>query len=128
METWHNTSRIGAILLVLLVSMLGSCTPKRYLLDYSALDPPPPDQVIAAWEARREILVRVLRDKEFTLREFGDSVEFFAEVTGLAGDQDWTRYGWVPNDRLAGDLERWDVWFRERAHALDELPGPAGGG
>ena len=67
--------------------------------------------MVERWDAQREVLVRVLKDKKFTLREFAAALRFFEETTCLAARSTPSPYGPVPNDRLADDLTRWDEWF-----------------
>ncbi|NIM01457.1 MAG: hypothetical protein GTO30_13815 [Acidobacteria bacterium] len=67
--------------------------------------------VHAVWSCNRDVLRRIARGKEFTLREFRMASEFFEELTGLRVDWDGTYVGMVPGREIRQDLEDLDAWY-----------------
>ena len=110
-------SMLAGVLLVAVLSAAG-CAGRLPVLDYDSLEPSPDPDVVDLWESHRAVIVRVLRDKDFTLREFAAALRFFERVTGLPGNQDESRYGPVPNEDLPRALESWDDWFRTNGATL----------
>ena len=110
--------RTVPVLLLAAALLLGGCATKVPQLDYDALDERPSPEVIEIWESQREVLVRAIKEKKFTIQEFEAALRFFEKTTGLPGHQPSTRYGRLPGDDLTRDLESWDDWFRANGVTL----------
>lgn len=76
--------------------------------------------VVAAeiWDCNREIMVRVVKGRKFTLREFTRASEFFETLTGIPADVRQGSDGKLPGSDLADDLARWDAWYDEHGDRL----------
>jgi hypothetical protein len=105
--------------LLILALVAGACASRVPVLDYDALEHPPSPEVIEIWESHREVLVRAIKDKKFTIQEFERALRFFEEQTGLPAHPSATRYGLLPNDRTRDDLRAWDDWFRDNGAGLE---------
>jgi len=103
---------LGTLLLIATVLLSVGCASRVPVLDYDLLDEQPAPEVIELWESHREVLVRALKEKKFTIREFEVALRFFEQTTGLAANQESTRYGRMPGKQLTEDLQAWDDWFR----------------
>ena len=113
------TPKTLATLLLLAAALLpAGCASRVPRLDYDALDAQPAAEVIELWESQREVLVRVIQGKKFTIREFEAALRFFEKATGLPAHQASTRYGRMPGEQLTEDLQTWDDWFRADGVAL----------
>lgn len=111
-------SRIVPISLLALALLSAGCASRMPQLDYDSLEGQPAPEVIETWESHREVLVRVIKDKKFTIREFEAALRFFEKTTGLQANQESTRYGRLPGKQLTGDLQAWDDWFRANGVGL----------
>jgi hypothetical protein len=86
------------------------------------------------WDCNREIMVRVVKGKGFTIQEFEGAAAFFERVTGIPADIEVTSVGTVPGKGIREDLRRWDAWVEEHAIQRDPIDGQvkaveaAGGG
>lgn len=109
--------RFPALLLVATLLVVG-CASRLPVLDYDSLDGQPAPEVIEVWNSHREVLVRVIKEKKFTIREFEAALRFFETTTGLAANQESTRYGRLPGKQLTEDLQAWDDWFRANGVGL----------
>ena len=65
------------------------------------------------WDCNREIIVRAVKGKRFTIREFEGAAEFFESVTGIPADAAKTAFGAVPGKKIKQDLRKWDAWLDE---------------
>ena len=65
------------------------------------------------WDCNREIIVRAVKGKRFTIREFEGAAEFFESVTGIVADATKTTSGAVPGKNIKKDLRKWDAWLDE---------------
>jgi hypothetical protein len=63
------------------------------------------------WDCNRDIIVRAVKGKRFTIREFEGAAEFFEQVTGIPADVARTTSGAVPGTRVKQDLRKWDAWL-----------------
>ena len=75
------------------------------------------------WTCNRKIIVRAIKGKGFSLREFRYAVEFFETATGIPADVRQSEQGIVPGPRLDRSLEAWDDWMRE----VGSVARPGGG-
>lgn len=117
-----SSRAVPTLFLALTFAFLTSaCATRVPVLDYDALAEPPSPEVIEIWESHREVLVRAIREKPFTIQEFEAALRFFEETTGLPGHQPATRYGRLPDERLTDDLLAWDDWFRSKGAELDPV-------
>ncbi len=112
------TPKIFPVLLATAALLCGGCASRLPRLDYDSLDRQPGPEVIEIWESHREVLVRVIKEKKFTIREFEAALRFFEKTTGLAANQESTRYGRMPGNQLTADLQSWDDWFRANGVGL----------
>jgi hypothetical protein len=63
------------------------------------------------WACNRDIIVRAVKGKRFTIREFEGAAEFFESVTGIPADTAETPSGAVPGKHIKQDLRKWDAWL-----------------
>jgi len=105
-------------LLLAALFLSAHCASRVPVLDHESLARRPAPEVIEAWEFHRQVLVRAIEGKKFTIRDFQAALRFFEAITGLPAHQESTRYGRLPGDRLTEDLESWDDWFRAEGASL----------
>jgi len=67
--------------------------------------------VDAVWKCNRDVLRRIVRGKQFSLREFRLASEFFEELTGLQVDWMGTFAAESPGPEVRRDLEDLDAWY-----------------
>ena len=67
--------------------------------------------VHAVWNCNRDVLRRIVRGKQFSLREFRLASGFFEEVTGLQVDWMGAFAGQLPGPHVRRDLEDLDAWY-----------------
>lgn len=70
------------------------------------------------WNCNRDVIDRAIRGKRFTIRELDEASRFFETLTGIPAHLDDTRFGPIPDERLADDLAAWDAWYDEHAGRL----------
>ena len=119
-----NARWVRWVRVCLLVALCASC--RSYDLRFDPADPRPSAAVLAVWNGHRDVLVRVLKEKKFTIREFTESVEFFEGLTCMRSRQTRAYMGLVPNGHLDKDLARWDRWLRSYAADLEPAPDAEG--
>lgn len=74
--------------------------------------------VHAVWDCNRDVLRRIVRGKEFSLREFRLASDFFEELTGRRVSWEGTFVGMLPGRGLRRDLEELDVWYERNKSKL----------
>ena len=74
------------------------------------------------WDCHREIVVRVVKGKEFTLRELSRAATFFEETTGIPADLDSSHGGPLPGPDLERSLRLWDGWLSKHENDLSWDP------
>ena len=110
-------------LAVLLVAAGGGCSaPVR---NYAcAIEPAAGDIVVHdVWSCNRDVLRRAAGRKPFSLREFGSTVRFFENLTGIELDTRWSHLGRLPGRSLKRDLAALDAWYELNRSALSWDPG-----
>jgi len=93
-----------------------STTVKQY--ECAALTGLPSVDARAVWDCNREIMRRVVKKKQYTMREFSLAAEFFSDLTGLPADVTQTARGLLPGDGLKQNLRDWDAWLTREADRL----------
>jgi hypothetical protein len=73
---------------------------------------------IAIWECNRQIIVRAVKGKKFTIRQLDRAATFFEDLTGIPADLKRTEFGPLPGNELRTNLEAWDAWYREHGDRL----------
>ena len=76
----------------------------------------------AVWNCNREIIVRIVKGKKFTLREFSRASSFFESLTGVPPDTRVGSDGKIPGPELKKDLAEWDAWYEEHGTRLEWDP------
>lgn len=110
--------RVTLILVLLSLALAACSAPVR---KYACrIDPETAGvDVHAVWTCNRDVLQRVVRGKQFSLREFRLASEFFEELTGMRVDWDGAYVGMVPGRELRQDLEELDAWYELNRDKLD---------
>jgi hypothetical protein len=113
MQRFWNLPGIAIVIATLLPACSAPRKPYACVIDAAST-------VVAAevWECNREIMVRVVKGRKFTLREFSRASEFFETVTGIPADARAGSDGKLPGPDLADDLHRWDAWYAENGVGL----------
>jgi hypothetical protein len=104
------------VLLVVVASMVGCGRSAKYIRPYQC-DAQAAD-VAAIWDCNRNVIVRTIHRKKFSLREFWGAAEFFEGLTGIEADTRDSRQGPLPGPALAENLEAWDRWYRDNQDRL----------
>ena len=108
---------VAALLLTLLCAAACRAPVRSYAC---AVDPGragvDPHQV---WDCHRDIAVRVVKGKGFSLREFDRAATFFEELTGIPADSLPTDVGRVPGKAMKKSLRGWDAWYADNAPRLE---------
>ena len=104
--------------MVIVASLLTGCSAPRkpYACDAIAADPSVEAGEI--WDCNREIMVRIVKGKKFTLREFSRAATFFEGVTGIPADVGQESPGPLPGDGLKRNLAQWDAWYTDNGARL----------
>ena len=103
-----------SILVALLASVLvGTCACSTKIKPYEcpALVSGTGVDAQQLWDCNREIIMRTVKGKRFTIREFEGAAEFFESVTGIPADVATTPSGAVPGKSIKQDLGKWDAWL-----------------
>lgn len=103
----------------LLVAILGAgCTTR--VKNYECL--PTPDEATvdptSLWACNRDVMVRAVRGKRYTIREFDEASRFFEGLTGVPASAERTRFGPIPGEDLERDLASWDAWYEDHGDQL----------
>ena len=107
-------SRQIAISVVLLILALPcGCSTKVRTYD-CAVEP----DASAIWDCNRQIVVRAIKGKKFTLRQLDRASAFFEGLTGIPADLDRTYAGALPGEGLSDNLAAWDAWYAEQSANL----------
>jgi hypothetical protein len=97
-------------IVIVIATLLPACSAPRK--PYACvIDAASPVVVSELWDCNREIMVRVVRGRKFTLREFSRASQFFETLTGIPADARAGSDGKLPGPALADDLDRWDAWY-----------------
>jgi len=75
-------------------------------------------EIEAVWSCNRKIIVRAVRGKRFSLREFRGAVAFFEGITGIPADTRPSELGILPGPRLDRSLTAWEDWLRDHPAGL----------
>ncbi len=75
------------------------------------------------WDCNREIIVRIVKGKRFTIREFEGAAAFFESVTGIPARAMNTGFGRLPGQEIKHDLRKWDAWLEGHRIHWDPAPG-----
>jgi hypothetical protein len=70
------------------------------------------------WACHRDIAQRVVKQKEFSLREFREAADFFEGLTGIPADVVPTDLGPTPGRGMRDSLARWEAWYEAHAASL----------
>jgi hypothetical protein len=112
-----NRLSIGTLVLFLFVAGTVGCgRSAKYIKPYQC-DAHDTD-VAAVWDCNRDVIVRTVKRKKFSLREFWGAAEFFERLTGIAADTRDSRQGPLPGPGLAANLEAWDRWYEDHQDRL----------
>lgn len=122
-----STPSIGALvvpwIVVTALLVAPACTTKVKPYECGALVADSSAAALQIWDCNREIMVRVVKGKGFTIREFEGAAEFFESVTGIPADVEATTAGAVPGKGIREDLRRWDAWLEEHRIHRDPVDG-----
>lgn len=108
----------NAAVVVAVVGAIAGCSAPRtpyacaIKLEATAVD------VQEVWNCNREIIVRIVKGKKFTLREFERASLFFESLTGVPPDTRVGSDGKLPGPELDQDLAQWDAWYEENGARL----------
>jgi len=102
---------------IVIATLLSACSAPRkpYVC---VVDASSSVDVAVIWECNREIMVRIVKGRKFTLREFSRASEFFEALTGIPADVLAGSDGKLPGADVADDLARWDAWYDENGARL----------
>jgi hypothetical protein len=106
--------RATAAALLAAAMLLSGCSTKVRTYDCEVR----PDAT-AVWECNRQIIVRAVKGKKFTIRQLDRAAAFFENLTGIPADLKRTDCGPLPGDELRANLEAWDAWYREHVDRLE---------
>ncbi len=104
----------SALLAALLASALvcgAACSTRVKPYECPALVPGTDIDAQQLWDCNREIIVRIVKGKRFTIREFEGAAAFFESVTGIPAHAEETFVGSVPGKEIKHDLRKWDAWL-----------------
>jgi len=122
-----STRAIGAAVApwIVVAALLATpaCSTKVKPYECGALIAEPSTAALRIWDCNREIMVRVVKGKRFTIREFEGAAEFFESVTGIPADVEATPTGAVPGTGIRENLRRWDAWLEEHRILRDPADG-----
>jgi hypothetical protein len=113
-----GTSRRFLVVLTAACLILAGCSsPIRY---YSCDEPPKPPAVEAraVWKCNLDVMQRVTKGGQFSLREFWGAAEFFEDLTGIAADVRQSRQGEIPGPDIADSLRSWKDWYLQHGEQL----------
>jgi hypothetical protein len=114
----HRMRRVWVISAAFVVlSLMPACSAPRTAYA-CVIDASSSVDVVEVWDCNREIMVRVVKGKKFTLREFSRASEFFEALTGVPADVRVGSDGKLPGPDLADDLAHWDAWYAENGPYL----------
>ena len=113
--------RWAAVVLVGVLGVVGCSSPVRQYRcsPQEAARGPDPAEL---WKCNRNVIVRVLKDRSFSMGEYHEAARFFEELTGLPADSLETPLGEVPGSALDESLERWDHWCEANCDRLEWDP------
>ena len=111
----HKRSLAVAIAACLLA--VGCASPTSY---YRCDDPPQRPKVDPrdVWKCNVEVMRRIVKGGDFSLREFWGAAAFFEELTGIPADARETHYGRVPGPELRDSLRSWNDWYLQHGERL----------
>ena len=70
------------------------------------------------WSCNVEVMQRIAKGREFSLREFWGASEFLEKLTGIPADVIDTPQGRVPGSKIAANLRDWTDWYAAHASEL----------
>ena len=70
------------------------------------------------WSCNVEVMQRVVKGGEFSLREFWGAADFLQNLTGIPADVIETPHGRVPGSGIAASLRSWTDWYAAHASEL----------
>ena len=100
-----------------------ACTTKVRPYECGALGAEAMSAARLIWDCNREVMVRVVKGKRFTMEEFEGAAAFFENVTGIPADVEASPLGPVPGKGIREDLRRWDAWLEEHGIRRDPVDG-----
>ncbi|MCP3980893.1 MAG: hypothetical protein GY716_16445 [bacterium] len=117
-----GSSRAATIVLALAATLIVTAPacrapvkPYECLTDIEGVTPDPQ----GIWRCHRDIMRRVSKNKQFSLREFREASAFFSRVTSIEPNVIESAVGPVPDRRdVKQHLALWDTWYEVNAHRL----------
>jgi hypothetical protein len=70
------------------------------------------------WTCNVDVIQRIVKGRDFSLREFWGASEFLEKLTGIPADVVDTPHGRIPGPKIATNLRSWTDWYAAHASEL----------
>lgn len=109
-------SRPRAALIAACLLAAGCSSPTRYY----RCDPPikPTVDPRDVFKCNLDVMQRIVKGRDFSLREFWGAAEFLEDLTGIAADVRETRQGRLPGPKIEDSLRNWNDWYLQYGEHL----------
>ena len=108
-------------LVVVLAAALVAAACSAPVRHYRCTDAPTANAAVdprTVWSCNIEVMQRIAKGGEFSLREFWGAAEFLEQLTGIPADVIETPHGRVPGPDIAANLRGWTDWYAAHASEL----------
>ena len=87
---------------------------------YYSCDPPiePTVDPRDVFRCNLDVMQRIVKGSDFSLREFWGAADFLEDLTGIAADVRESRQGPLPGPKIEDSLRNWNDWYREHGEHL----------